>query len=308
VLVWRTPGVPFSSTASTKVAFIAGICAKALDDGEGDEVREGDLGATRARQRLVQRRAIDLEEPGRHRAHAGRRGHRQARLHVGDDARRRAAKGRRLGVDLGATTTTGAGAALATLARWSAGSRRRTRASSPRPSWDRPKTGRTCRRRARRSVRTSLHFVTNSPVEGLAVAERRVAAPLASVICVHGALDRGGSFVRLVRRLARFDVVVYDRRGYQGSRDLVPVNLAAHIEDLSALITSEAERGPVILFGHSYGGLVTLGAAIALPSRVDMVVDYESPLPWVLRREHFHALQGDDPVVEAERSLPSNYG
>lgn len=146
-----------------------------------------------------------------------------------------------------------------------------------------------------------LHFVTNSPVEGLAVAERRVAAPLASVICVHGALDRGGSFVRLVRRLARFDVVVYDRRGYQGSRDLVPVNLAAHIEDLSALITSEAERGPVILFGHSYGGLVTLGAAIALPSRVDMVVDYESPLPWVLRREHFHALQGDDPVVEAER-------
>ena len=65
-----------------------------------------------------------------------------------------------------------------------------------------------------------LHFIANSPVEGLAVAERRVASPQASIIFVHGALDRGGSFARVVRRLVEFDVVVYDRRGYQGSRDL----------------------------------------------------------------------------------------
>lgn len=154
---------------------------------------------------------------------------------------------------------------------------------------------------SRSTTQPRLHFIANSPVRGLAVAERRVPASLASVICVHGALDRGGSFVRLVRRLARFDVVVYDRRGYQGSRALGPVSLAAHVEDLSALITSEAERGPVILFGHSYGGLVALGAAIADPSGVDLVVDYESPLPWVLHRENRHAIESDDPVVEAER-------
>jgi len=53
-----------------------------------------------------------------------------------------------------------------------------------------------------------LHFIANSPVAGLAVAERRVEAPLASVIFVHGALDRGGSFTRVVRRLARFEFVL----------------------------------------------------------------------------------------------------
>jgi pimeloyl-ACP methyl ester carboxylesterase len=145
-----------------------------------------------------------------------------------------------------------------------------------------------------------LRFIENSPVAGLAVAERRVASPLATVICVHGALDRGGSFVRLVRRLGRFDVVVYDRRGYQGSRDLTPVSLAAHVEDLTALVEREAETGPVILFGHSFGGVVTIATAIAIPNNVALVVDYESPVPWVLRREHFHALRSDDPATEAE--------
>jgi pimeloyl-ACP methyl ester carboxylesterase len=146
-----------------------------------------------------------------------------------------------------------------------------------------------------------LHFIANSPVAGLAVAERRVEAPLASVIFVHGALDRGGSFTRVVRRLARFDVVVYDRRGYPGSRDLGPVNLTAHVGDLRALIDREAERGPVLLFGHSFGGVVTLATVLADPSGANLVINYESPVPWVLRREHFHPLSSDDPPVEAER-------
>jgi pimeloyl-ACP methyl ester carboxylesterase len=151
------------------------------------------------------------------------------------------------------------------------------------------------------STMPRLHFIANSPVEGLAVAERRVVSPLASVICVHGALDRGGSFTRLVRRLARFDVVVYDRRGYQGSRDLGPVNLDAHVGDLRALVHRETQRGPVILFGHSFGGVVTLATVLENPSGVDLVVNYESPVPWVLRRTHFHSLASDDPPVEAER-------
>ncbi|HEY5010734.1 MAG TPA: hypothetical protein VIH73_06215, partial [Acidimicrobiales bacterium] len=68
-----------------------------------------------------------------------------------------------------------------------------------------------------------LHFVANSPVRGLAVAERRVEHPEATVICIHGGLDRGGSFARLARRIDRFDLVTYDRRGYQASRELQPL-------------------------------------------------------------------------------------
>jgi pimeloyl-ACP methyl ester carboxylesterase len=146
-----------------------------------------------------------------------------------------------------------------------------------------------------------LRFIANSPVEGLAVAERRVATPAASVILVHGALDRGGSFSRLARRLANFDVVVYDRRGYQGSRDLGPVNLDSHVSDLRALVSREGQRGPVILFGHSFGGVVTLAEVLADPTYVNLVINYESPVPWVLRREHFHALSSDDPPAEAEQ-------
>ena len=85
-----------------------------------------------------------------------------------------------------------------------------------------------------------LHFTSNSPVKGLAVAERRVIDPEATVICVHGGLDRGGSFARLVRRLETFDVVAYDRRGYQGSRDVQPLGLQYDVDDLSALVTHEA--------------------------------------------------------------------
>jgi len=145
-----------------------------------------------------------------------------------------------------------------------------------------------------------LHFVANSPVKGLAVAERRVEEPSACVICVHGALDRGGSFARLVRRLSGFDVIVYDRRGYQGSRDLAPVDLEHHIEDLEALIEREASRHDVILFGHSFGGVVTLGAASRHASEVRLVVNYESPMSWVLPREGFRPPLSDDAQAEAE--------
>ncbi|MFY9783306.1 MAG: alpha/beta hydrolase [Acidimicrobiales bacterium] len=146
-----------------------------------------------------------------------------------------------------------------------------------------------------------LHFIANSPVKGLAVAERRVDHPAACVICVHGALDRGGSFARLVRRLTSFDVIVYDRRGYQGSRNLAPVDLAHHIEDLRALVAREAQRHPVILFGHSFGGVVTLGVALRAPSMIRLVVNYESPMAWILPREGFRPPLSDDPQAEAER-------
>ncbi|HTT59076.1 MAG TPA: alpha/beta hydrolase [Acidimicrobiales bacterium] len=146
-----------------------------------------------------------------------------------------------------------------------------------------------------------IHFVPDSPVRGLAVAELRVASPEATLICVHGALDRAGSFTRLSRRINRFDVLAYDRRGYQGSRDLAPVDLAHHVADLLALVDREASRQPVILFGHSFGGVVTFKTAIEAPSQISLVVNYESPLPWVLRRGGVHPIASDDPASEAER-------
>ncbi len=138
-------------------------------------------------------------------------------------------------------------------------------------------------------------------MQGLAVAERRVASPQAVVICVHGALDRGTAFARLARRLDTFDLVAYDRRGYQGSRALTPLGLDYHIDDLCALIRQEAPHLPVILFGHSYGGVVTFGAALREPSQVLFEVNYESSCPWILSRPHVRAPLTSDATFEAER-------
>jgi pimeloyl-ACP methyl ester carboxylesterase len=146
----------------------------------------------------------------------------------------------------------------------------------------------------------NLHYVRHSPVGGLAVAERRVPSPEATVICVHGGLDRGGSFARLARRCAPFDVVAYDRRGYQRSRALAPLTLSDHIEDLVALTRREAQRGPVIYFGHSYGGVVALGASLLEPQLAKLVTVYEAPLPWILRRPNSRAPLTSDAAQEAE--------
>ncbi len=139
------------------------------------------------------------------------------------------------------------------------------------------------------------------PVQGLAVSERRVLNPHATLICIHGGLDRGGSFARLARRLDTFDVVTYDRRGYQGSRALTPLDLEHHIADLVAIVESESRRGPVVLFGHSFGGVVALGAALRRPELVAVVLAYESPLPWILHRPSSRPPLSKDAATEAER-------
>lgn len=146
----------------------------------------------------------------------------------------------------------------------------------------------------------NLHFGIDSPVNGLAVAERRVGDGEATIICVHGGLDRGGSFGRLARRTGSFSVIAYDRRGYQGSRDLRPLDLTHHIDDLLALARHEAKHGPVILFGHSFGGVVALGAALADPGLAQLVVAYESPLPWILAREGSTPVPANESDAEVE--------
>ena len=146
-----------------------------------------------------------------------------------------------------------------------------------------------------------LHSVQDSPVTGLSVAERRVATPLATIICVHGGLDRGGSFARLARRTDDFDLIAYDRRGYQGSRSLRPLSLDDDTDDLLSLARHASLHGPVIFFGHSYGGVVTFNAALREPTLVQLVVNYESPLPWVLSRGGPRQALTTDAPGEVER-------
>lgn len=149
-------------------------------------------------------------------------------------------------------------------------------------------------------VPAGLSVLTNSPVEGLAVFSKPSTNPKATVICIHGGLDRGGSFARMARRLDDFDVLTYDRRGYQSSRDLSPLDIEHHIDDLLGIAEFASARGPVLYFGHSFGGTVALGAAIREPALSQGVVAFESPLPWVLNRISSREELSDDPEFEAE--------
>ncbi len=135
---------------------------------------------------------------------------------------------------------------------------------------------------------------------GLAVLEHRVEHPLAVLVCVHGGLDRGGSFSRLARRLESVDVVAYDRRGYRGSRSLGPATLDQQVGDLVAIARREASTAPVVIFGHSFGGVVALATAAREPSLVSLVILFESPLPWILARQSGRPEPTNDPDREAE--------
>jgi pimeloyl-ACP methyl ester carboxylesterase len=98
------------------------------------------------------------------------------------------------------------------------------------------------------------------------------------VILVHGSLDRGTSFARVVRRLPDLHVITYDRRGYHRSRGALPLatSLEDHVADLVTIVSGR----PAVLVGHSYGGDVALGAAAECPGAVRAVGVYEPPLPW----------------------------
>jgi pimeloyl-ACP methyl ester carboxylesterase len=125
-------------------------------------------------------------------------------------------------------------------------------------------------------------------------------AAAVTVVLVHGSLDRGASFARVVRRLPEVPVLTYDRRGYHHSRGAPGVarTLDEHVEDLLAVVGD----GPAAVVGHSYGGDVALAAALRAPGAVRAVGAYEPPLPWMAwwPRRSASSIAGEDPAAFAE--------
>jgi pimeloyl-ACP methyl ester carboxylesterase len=120
-------------------------------------------------------------------------------------------------------------------------------------------------------------------------------APL--VVLVHGSLDRSDSFVRVLRRIDDLHTVVYDRRGYHGSREALPLNrtLDGHIDDLLAVIGGR----PAVVVGHSYGGDIALGAALRSDgsSTILSVAAYEPPMPWLAGYRTSASASGSTPTA-----------
>jgi pimeloyl-ACP methyl ester carboxylesterase len=146
-----------------------------------------------------------------------------------------------------------------------------------------------------------------------AVRRRNAEQPPAvgQAIFIHGSLDDGQSFRRVLDRLPRWDSITYDRRGW-GRSALLTASLTHDVADLRRIVS---DLGPSGLVGHSFGATVACTVAATLPDHVQWVVAYEPPLPWlpwwpdIAPWEEIVLRDGDhDPAAAAERLLRAVLG
>jgi acylglycerol lipase len=113
--------------------------------------------------------------------------------------------------------------------------------------------------------------------DGIGLLVRRwplVGETWASVLIVHGLAEHSGRYEHVGRQLAEagLDVEAYDQRGFGGSagrRAYIDRWSRNHddLEDRLAAVRASAGGRPVVVFGHSVGGLIALGYAVAQPPR-----------------------------------------
>lgn len=97
-----------------------------------------------------------------------------------------------------------------------------------------------------------------------------------SLVIVHASITAGDAYLQFANILAsKFTCYVMDRRGRGRSGDAADYTIEREYEDTQALLKI---AGPgTYLFGHSFGAIIALGAA--LHSSIDRLVLYEPPLP-----------------------------
>ena len=101
-----------------------------------------------------------------------------------------------------------------------------------------------------------------------------VGTPRAHLVLVHGIAEHAGRYRHVAVRLANAGITThaYDQSGFGGSggtRAYVDRWSQYHddLEDRLADARGEAGTLPVVLYGHSMGGLIALGYTLADPSR-----------------------------------------
>jgi acylglycerol lipase len=101
-----------------------------------------------------------------------------------------------------------------------------------------------------------------------------VGRPRAHLLLVHGIAEHAGRYRHVATQLANAGITThaYDQRGFGesgGHRAYVDRWSQYHddVEDRLAEVRAEADGLPVVLYGHSMGGLIALGYTLADPPR-----------------------------------------
>jgi pimeloyl-ACP methyl ester carboxylesterase len=99
-----------------------------------------------------------------------------------------------------------------------------------------------------------------------------------TILIVHGGMDDGSSWQRVAGRLSdRFTVVRVVRRQYRVDLPpLTPYSMDAEVATVLAIAGSLTE--PMIIVGHSSGGVVALETLAAAPGKFAGAVLYEPPV------------------------------
>jgi pimeloyl-ACP methyl ester carboxylesterase len=97
-----------------------------------------------------------------------------------------------------------------------------------------------------------------------------------SLVIVHGSITTGNAYLQFANILAeKFTCYVMDRRGRGRSGNAANYSIEREYEDVQVIL--EAAGPEAYLFGHSYGAIIALGAA--LHSSIARLILYEPPLP-----------------------------
>lgn len=106
-----------------------------------------------------------------------------------------------------------------------------------------------------------------------------VGEPWASMVLVHGLAEHSGRYEHVGAQLAAagIETYAYDQRGFGGSGgDRASVDRwSQHHDDLEerlAAVRSLAPNRPLVLYGHSLGGLIALGYVLDGRARPDLLV------------------------------------
>jgi pimeloyl-ACP methyl ester carboxylesterase len=98
------------------------------------------------------------------------------------------------------------------------------------------------------------------------------------VLLIHGTGGIHTTWRHSFDRLAeRHRTIAYDRRGYGRSNQSRTRDYGVHSRDAAALL-DHLDARPATVVGHSSGGVVALGLALAQPSAVESLVLLEPPL------------------------------
>ena len=97
-----------------------------------------------------------------------------------------------------------------------------------------------------------------------------------TLLFVHGGVGDHTRWMPMAPLLAsKFTVCAMDRRGRGNSGDSPDYSLAKEAQDIVAVV--ESRPTPVVVLGHSYGGVAALEAAL-LTTRISRLILYEAPL------------------------------